>query len=228
MENENISFGKAFLNGLFFKNPLLTLYLGLTLAIIATTRVEIAFFVAVIALIDIFCTQLIVSLLRKQLTKISAFILAAIISAGIATIFTILIDNLLPGLVTPAEGYDQFAVVLYSVVPFVATTSLVLGKTEDTLSQKTSTTIADSLGSGLGFLLALVILAVIREILATGAISFVTNSGNVFGPVLFKKAPAALFAKPFGGFLLAGLFCGLHGTILACINKKQEKKEEVK
>ena len=218
------SFLKSFLDGLYFKNPLLSLFLGLTLAVLATNRLQTSLMIGLIVIITMFITLSVISLLRKHLDKVTATIAAAIISAGLASIFAMLIDSLLPGLMNAEES--KYKLVLFTVIPFVSTTSLVLAKSEECLSRSYSETVADVLGSGLGYVLALALIAVIREILSTGAITFVDNAGKLYGPILFKSGYIKMFADPFGGLLFVGLFAGIHGTVLHLISKKSMNKEE--
>lgn len=221
-ENQTkIGFGKAFVDGLYLKNPLLSLSLGLTLAVLATSRVEEALIVSLIVLVSLFCSQLVLSLLRKHLDRVGAFLLASLVSAGISTIALILFDNLMPSLISPKTSSS--AIVLYGVVPFVSTSSLVLAKSEDALSRPLSASLGDALGSGMGYLLVLTIISLFREIISTGAISFVFQDGLTYGPLLWdrKVFSISLFGRPFGGFFCVALWMSLHGWIL---NHQEEKR----
>lgn len=232
MENENKkSFGKIFLDGLYLNNPVLSLFLGLTLAILATTYTQEALIIGILVFINLFLTELLVSLFRKSLTKEGAYIFAAVLAAGFSAMEGILIENEFANLLSTDLGYSW---AIYTFVPFLATTSIVLKKSEEALSRPLSDTIADSLGSGLGYLLALVLIALCREILFTGAITFNGFDGETYGPILWDSSDfkISVMGKVFGGFFFTGLFSGIHGAIVNHIHKKEsvapatETKEE--
>ncbi|MDY6064417.1 MAG: Rnf-Nqr domain containing protein, partial [Candidatus Enterosoma sp.] len=102
MENKK-GFLRSFVDGLFFNNPVLSLFLGLTLAVIATARVQVALAIGAIVVLVLLITNLILSLLRKDLSKVTAAVVAAIISAGLSTIAMILVGKFF-GFLTQAES----------------------------------------------------------------------------------------------------------------------------
>ncbi|MDY2895665.1 MAG: Rnf-Nqr domain containing protein, partial [Candidatus Enterosoma sp.] len=70
-------FLRSFVDGLFFNNPVLSLFLGLTIAVIATARVQAALAIGAIVVLVLLITNLILSLLRKNLSKVTAAVVAA-------------------------------------------------------------------------------------------------------------------------------------------------------
>jgi len=225
MENEKKpSFGKTFLDALYVKNPVFSLFLGLTIALLATNRLQTAFIVGLIVFVDLLLTESIVSLLRNHLGKAGAYLLSSALSAGFATLGGILVSNTMGYLIDAKTASDSLVEILTVLVPFAATSSLVLAKSEDALTRPFALTLADSLGSGLGYLLALLVLALFREFLATGGVTFIGPDRLSYGPMLKNFPKISLLAKPFGGFLFAGLFSGIHGSIVLGIRKHQEKR----
>lgn len=225
MENKK-GFLRSFVDGLFFNNPVLSLFLGLTLAVIATARVQAALAIGAIVVLVLLITNLILSLLRKNLSKVTAAVVAAIISAGLSTIAMILVGKFF-GFLTQAE-LTKYAIALLPIIPFVAVTSLVVQKSEDILSRDFTDTLGDTLGSALGFFLVLVLISLIREVLASGAITFVKADTTVAQLALWdaSKFKIGMMSNTFGGLLLVGLFSGLHLAIISFIKKPAHKEEK--
>ena len=225
MENKK-GFLRSFVDGLFFNNPVLSLFLGLTLAVIATARVQAALAIGAIVVLVLLITNLILSLLRKNLSKVTAAVVAAIISAGLSTIAMILVGKFF-GFLTQAE-LTKYSIALLPIIPFVAVTSLVVQKSEDILSRDFTDTLGDTLGSALGFFLVLVLISLIREVLASGAITFVKADTTVAQLALWdaSKFKIGMMSNTFGGLLLVGLFSGLHLAIISFIKKPAQKEEK--
>ena len=225
MENKK-GFLRSFVDGLFFNNPVLSLFLGLTLAVIATARVQAALAIGAIVVLVLLITNLILSLLRKNLSKVTAAVVAAIISAGLSTIAMILVGKFF-GFLTQAEP-TKYSIALLPIIPFVAVTSLVVQKSEDILSRDFTDTLGDTLGSALGFFLVLVLISLIREVLASGAITFVKADTTVAQLTLWdaSKFIIGMMGNTFGGLLLVGLFSGLHLAIISFIKKPAQKEEK--
>lgn len=219
-------FLRSFVDGLFFNNPVLSLFLGLTLAVIATARVQAALAIGAIVVLVLLITNLILSLLRKNLSKVTAAVVAAIISAGLSTIAMILVGKFF-GFLTQTES-TKYSIALLPIIPFVAVTSLVVQKSEDILSRDFTDTLGDTLGSALGFFLVLVLISLIREVLASGAITFVKADTTVAQLALWdaSKFKIGMMSNTFGGLLLVGLFSGLHLAIISFIKKPAHKEEK--
>lgn len=225
MENKK-GFLRSFVDGLFFNNPVLSLFLGLTLAVIATARVQAALAIGAIVVFVLLITNLILSLLRKDLSKVTAAVVALIISAGLSTIAMILVGKFF-GFLTQAEP-TKYSIALLPIIPFVAVTSLVVQKSEDILSRDFTDTLGDTLGSALGFFLVLVLISLIREVLTSGAITFVKADTTVAQLAFWdaSKFKIGMMGNTFGGLLLVGLFSGLHLAIISFIKKPAQKEEK--
>ena len=76
----------------------------------------------------------------------------------------------------------------------------------------------DGLGMGLGFTLAISIIACVRELLGTGCIAGINLLGAGYEPMLISTmAP--------GGFMIFGLTLGVANIIMKSIEKKKKAKE---
>ena len=74
-------------------------------------------------------------------------------------------------------------------------------------SKKKPYRIADAIGIGLGFTIALVMIALFREILGTGALS--VFGFNLFSIPVLSEHPMMFFISPPGAFLIIGLLIAL-------------------
>jgi membrane protein len=229
MENTKTSkgFSRSFMDGFILKNPVLVLSLGLTLAILLTNSFENSLILAVVVGADLLITQIIISIFRKLLNKTGAITLATLISAGIASLLYLVVDKGVPFF---SENFvDAYSKITLAVVPFIATTSAVVVKAQETIDRPFDDTLGDTLGSILGFALGLCLIALIRESLATGGLVFHFNYEE---PLVVKfwqsgfKLP--MFDGVFGGFLVTGVVSGLYGTVAHAISHALDRKKEVK
>ena len=97
-------------------------------------------------------------------------------------------------------------------IPLIVVNCIILARAESFASKNgVISSIADGLGMGLGFTLALTILASIRELLGAGSIFAISIMGSAY-------EPAIIMILPPGAFLTLGLLLGL-------INKLTEKTQ---
>lgn len=224
-----IGFRKSFLEGLFYKNPFFVLFLGLTLVRVSTSRMQSALIIGRIAFIELRITQVYLSLLRKHLDKVGAYITALILASGLSTRAGRVFGIGLPELTNALNVNGSRGTFLRVAIPFLCTSSFVLDQADEALFHDRKDTLGYSLGSGLGFLLALLLISFFRELLATGGIVFCGFDGIRHSFQFFESyGYFSLFDKPFGGLLLSGLLRGFYRTVLDLVLKKKDKKAEEK
>jgi electron transport complex protein RnfE len=94
-------------------------------------------------------------------------------------------------------------------IPLIVVNCIILGRAEAFASKNgVVASFADGVGSGIGFTLALAVIASVREIVGAGTLT-------VWGDIAFKNlnpGPMTLAILPAGGFIALGL-------ILAAINR---------
>ncbi len=193
-----------FTKGLFKENPVLVLLLGMCPSLATTTSVINAIGMGLSAMVVLICSNAVISALRKCIpskVRIAAYIVI------IATFVTI-VDMLLKAyMFSLSKSLGVF-------IPLIVVNCIILARAEAFASKNTVwQSVLDGAGMGLGFTIALVIIATVREILGAGTWCGlpVTTSGY---------QPALMFILPAGGFLSLGL-------ILAAINLiKGGKKHE--
>jgi electron transport complex protein RnfE len=192
------TFAGEFAKGIWAENPIFVLLLGLCPTLAVTTSLQNGVGMALAATFVLICCNLIISLIRKIVPdeiRIPCYI------AVIATFVTI-VDNAMHGYL------PELHKALGIFVPLIVVNCIILGRAEAFASKNNPVmSIADALGIGLGFLVALSIISGIREI---------TGSGKLWGIQLWDLKgnehifqPVTAMISPAGAFLLIGLLLGL-------------------
>ena len=206
---------KNFLKGLFTENPLLVSILGTCPALATTKSIEAAIGMGILFTIVLICSNILVSLLRKLIPdeiRTPAYI---VIIATFVTIVKMLTNAFLPKL------YSTLGV----FISLIVVNCIVLGRAEAYASKnKPFDSFIDALGMGVGYTLAIMLMALFRELLGTGAISF----GKIFTFIPYFKLQIipvgyeiSMFQNPAGAFIV-------FGVILAVIAFIKNRKEELR
>ena len=194
-----------FLKGLIAENPVLVLVLGTCPTLAQTTSVINAISMGIAATIVLMCSNMVISALRKVIPDTVRVPCYIVIIAAFVTAVQMLLQAFLPSI------YEMLGVYLALIV----VNCVILGRAEMFARKNTVLDSAfDGLGMGLGFILALFLMAFIREVFGNG--SFM---GIELGFMQKFKIPV-LAAAP-GGFLV-------YGILIAVMNKLTEKKGGVK
>lgn len=182
-----------FTKGLVKENPLLRLVLGLCPALAVTTMAINGVAMGLATTAVLVGSNLVISVLRRFIpnqVRIPVFI---VIIASFVTI----IDMVMAGY------FYELHQVLGLFIPLIVVNCIILGRAEAFASRHpVLLSLADGLGMGLGFTLALIILGSVREIL---------GNGTIFGVSIFASGfePALIMLLPPGAFLALGLLLGL-------------------
>ena len=183
--------------GFFKENPVLVLLLGMCPSLATTTSVTNAIGMGLSATAVLICSNVVISLLRKLIP--SKVIIAAyiVIIATFVTIVEMLLKAFLPDL---AESLGVF-------IPLIVVNCIILARAEAFASKNNVfQSFLDGAGMGLGFTIALCIIATFREVLGAG-----TWMGFQVMPASYE--PALLFILPAGGFLSLGIILGVINLI---------------
>ena len=209
------SLKKPFIAGLIAENPVFVSLLGMCPTLATTKSLESAIGMGLLVILTLMGSNVLISLLRKIIpgeVKIPCYI---IIIATFVTIIKMATEAFLP------ELYSSLGV----FISLIVVNCIILGRAEAFASKNGPlASFMDALGSGLGFTMAISIIAIIREVLGTGAISV-----GVYFPIgkayylhLFPSEFAiSLFVQSAGGFLTLG-------SVLAFLAWRKNKKEEAK
>ena len=188
-----------FLRGIIAENPVLILVLGTCPTLATTTSVISALSMGIAATIVLIGSNVVVSALRKIIPDSVRIPCYIVIIAAFVTAVQMLLQAYLP------EIYDMLGVYLALIV----VNCIILGRAEMFARKRPVLDSAlDGLGMGIGFLLALLIMATLREVFGNGsfagmAIPFMEN----FKIPVLKDAP--------GGFLVFGLVIAAMNAITA-------------
>ncbi len=196
-----------FLNGLIKENPVLVLVLGTCPTLAMSTSVISAVAMGISATLVLVCSNIVISLLRNIIpdkVRIPSYI---VIIAGFVTMVQMLLHAYLPSL------YAMLGVYLALIV----VNCIILGRAEMYASKNgVFNSLLDGLGMGLGFTLALFLMATIREVF--GNASF---AGIKIG--FLENYKIAILTQAPGGFFVFGLLIAIVNKIGH--NKTVKKKE---
>ncbi|MBR2965335.1 MAG: electron transport complex subunit E [Clostridia bacterium] len=202
MRNNKLS---IILRGIIAENPVLILVLGTCPTLATSGNVISAFSMGIAATIVLICSNVVISLLRKVIPDTVRIPCYIVIIAGFVTAVQMLLQAFLPDI------YNMLGVYLALIV----VNCIILGRAEMFARKNPVLDSAlDGLGMGIGFLVALLLMATVREVLGNGSFAgiVIPFMESIKIPVL-TKAP--------GGFLV-------YGILIAVMNKITEKRGGVK
>jgi electron transport complex protein RnfE len=184
---------KAFYNGLITNNPIFRQLLGLCPTLAVTTTIINGLGMGMATTVVLIGSSVTISMLKSVIpakVRIPAYI---VIIASFVTVIDLFMNAYL----------HDLHKVLGLFIPLIVVNCIVLGRAESFASKNSVASSAmDALGNGLGFTLALCLLAAVRELLGSGSLlGFMILGESVPRVVLFALPPGAFIAL---GFLLAG------------------------
>lgn len=211
----------SFLNGIVKENPLFVSVLGTCPALAVTKNLESAFGMGLLFLFVLTCSNVIISLIRRLIPEEARTPCEIVVIAAFVTITKMLTEAFLP------ELYSSLGVFLSLLV----VNCIVLGRAEAFAKDNTVfDSFLDGLGNGIGYTWAICLIAIIREILGTGQITFgkiFTFIPLVYVPILKGNGfdySMSFFSNPAGGFVVLGLIL----AVIASINQRKAKREKIK
>ncbi len=215
MEEKKISNKLALVSGIINENPVFVSLLGMCSTLAVTTSVEGAIGMGILFTLVMMGSNILISLLRHIIpssVKIPCYI---VIIATFVTIIKMLTQAFIPAL------YSSLGV----FISLIVVNCIILGRAEAFASKNgPKASFFDALGTGLGFTIALCVIAFIREFVGTGALSF-----GVYFPIgaqyIFHIIPEAyavpIFVQSAGGFLTLAF-------VLAFLAWRKNRKEAQK
>ncbi len=203
-------FGKAFSNGIVRENPTFRLVLGLCPTLAITTAAENGFWMGLAVIFVLAGSNVMVSALRKitpSKIRIPVFVVV------IATFVTIV------DLVMHAYMPDMYKI-LGIYIPLIVVNCIIIARSEAFAAKNTVLlSLADGIGMGLGFMIAVLLIGAIREFLGTGNIV-------LFGKALLGASgagfdPAIIAILPSGALLIFGCLLGALNWVQARASQKR-------
>lgn len=195
-----MKFWRELVKGLWKENPIFRLVLGMCPTLAVTTSLENALGMGLAATFVLICSNLVVSLVRSIIPSKVRIPCYIVIIASFVTVVDLLMN--------------AFAFSLYQslgiFIPLIVVNCIILGRAEAFASKNSPLmSVADGLGMGIGFTLALALLGTVREILGAGTIT-------VWGSLKFSAGgfdPMLLMILAPGGFITLGLLLALMNHI---------------
>jgi electron transport complex protein RnfE len=179
----------TFVRGIWRENPVFVTLLGMCPTLAVTNSATNAISMGLATMFVLLCSNVLVSLLRRSIPKqvrIAAYI---VVIASFVTVVDYAIQAI------SLEVYEA----LGAFIQLIVVNCVILGRAEAYASRQTVlNTVVNSLGTGVGFTLALLCLGVVREVLGAGTLFGVRILPDQFQPWVLMLLPAG------GFFVLAG------------------------
>ncbi len=181
------------LNGILFENPVFVLVLGTCPTLAVSTTLLGAISMGLAAMVVLMCSNAVISLLRKVIPDTVRIPCYIVVIAAFVTLVQMIMHAYLPDL------YELLGIYL----ALITVNCIILGRAEMYANKNSvGKSVLDGLGMGLGFTVALALMATVREVL---------GSATFFGiaiPFLEPFKIAFLQQAP-GGFFVFGLMIAL-------------------
>ncbi|MBR0121021.1 MAG: electron transport complex subunit E [Clostridia bacterium] len=213
---EKKSLGREFSKGIIAENPVLRLVLGTCPTLAVSVAVTNAIGMGIAATLVLVCSNVVISALRKVIpskVRIPAYI---VVIASFVTIVQLFVKAFVPAL------DDALGVYL----PLIVVNCIILGRAEAFAGKNPiAASFFDGLGMGLGFTLALIVMASIRELLGAGTfLDGISSLTALFGQTGGFDGFKNIFSQPMGILTLApgGFF--VFGVVMALANKLADRK----
>ena len=203
-----------FLAGLIKENPVLILVLGTCPTIGQSTTMFNAISMGLAVTAVLVCSNVVISLLRNIIPDSVRIPCYIVVIAAFVTAVKMLLNAYL----------EPVHAVLGDWLALIVVNCIVLGRAEMfARKNKVGDSALDGLGMGLGFLLALLVMATIREVFGAGTILSGMEAFNI-SPVaipVISDLKIPLLQETAGGFLV-------YGILIAIVNKLTEKRGGIK
>ncbi len=196
-DNQTPNLGQTFITGLWRENPVFRLLLGMCPTLAVTGAVKPALTMGLCVIFVLTCSNIVVSLMRNLLKPHLRILMFTLTIATFVTIADMFVKAFAP----------QMSATLGPYIPLIIVNCIIIGRAEACASKNNLiVSIIDALGMSLGFTFALLVLAAVRELLATGTIFEIHVMPQAF-------VPWAAMSMPVGAFITLGLLLGLINSI---------------
>jgi len=189
-----MSLMKDLTNGIYRENPVFKLALGMCPFLAVTTSVENAVGMGAAATFVLICSNFLVSLFRNLIPSKVRIPCYIVIIATFVTLVDMVMNAYLPDL---HRSLGIF-------IPLIVVNCIILGRAEGFANRHpVLNSLADAVGMGLGFTLAMIILASFRELLGNGT----WLNMNILGTA-YQNQPLLIAILAPGAFILLGFILG--------------------
>ena len=213
-----------FTAGFIRENPVFSLYLGLCSTLAITTTLNNAIGMGVAVIVVLIMSNVIISLIRNITPSEIRIPLYIVIIATLVKIIQMLIKAYAPSLDSALGVF----------IPLIVVNCIILGRAEAFASKNgVFDSALDGLGMGLGYTVSIILMSAIRQIIATGILSFdnpFDAAQNIFSiRIIPEDFAISMFSQSFGAFCtFACLAAGLAAYKSHQQNKAKKLEKEAK
>ena len=196
-----MNFMKELTKGLIKENPIFVIVLGMCPTLATSTSVDNAVGMGLAATFVLVCSNIMISLIKNITPDKIRIPVYVVVIAAFVSIVDMMMAAYVPGL---HKSLGLF-------IPLIVVNCIILGRAEAFANKNTVlASLADGIGMGIGFTLALTVVATFREILGNGTWAGMKVIPDSYNPILMA-------------ILAPGAFITL-GMLMATINMIKEKK----
>ncbi len=184
----------TFFNGIINENPTLRLVIGMCAPLAVTTAVANGFWMGIAVIFVLTASNILISSLRKIIPEQIRIPIFVVIIATFTTVADLSLKAVQPDIHAKLGVF----------VPLIVVNCIIFARAE-AFASKNNVLLStlDGLGMGLGFTLALIVLATIRELLGNGSWWGIKLLPAAFEPAIVMILPPGAFVTL--GYLLGGL-----------------------
>lgn len=209
------SIPQLFKDGIIANNPVFVQLLGMCPTLATTTSVVNAVGMGVSVIVVLAFSNLFISLLRRIIPKEVRIASYIVIISGFVTAVELIIKAYFPAIDASLGLF----------IPLIVVNCIILARAEAFASKNGPIeSFVDGVATGIGFTLALICIAAVRELLGTGML-FASSDGSggirIFGDWF---SPASIFLMPTGAFLTLGFLIALVQKIRNGLGERNRRK----
>lgn len=206
---------KQFWEGLITQNPVLVQLLGMCPMLAITTSMFNGIGMGISVMVILTCSNVVISLLRKIIPNKVRIACYIVVIAGFVTIVDLMLKAFVPAL---SASLGLF-------IPLIVVNCIILGRAEGFASKNSVAASAfDGIFQGIGNMVALTIMCIVRELLGAGTFGGGILNGGAGFRLLPENVVALGMILPVGGFLTLGFLIAAMQYFL----NKPKKKEVAK
>ena len=206
---------KNFMNNFIKENPVLVQYLGICSVLALSVNLDSAIGIGLSVTIVLMISNLIILAIGKYIPEEIKIIVYIIIVASVVTLVEMLLRAYASGL----------ALSLGIFIPLMVCNSIIIRDELYDTKKSIKNTVFNGIKIGLSYTIVLMLIALFRQLLATGGLSM----SNPFNPkqiffdfvIIPKDFTIELFNSSAGAFIMFALFAALFAYLKDVLGKKE-------
>ncbi len=208
------------LEGMIKNNSTFVLLLGLCSILASSAAFSSAVGMGVAVILVLITTNILISLIRKITPNDIRIPVFIVVIAAVVTIIQMLMKAFTP----------ELAMTLGVYLPLIVVNCIIMARAEVYASKNNVLdSFLDAIGIGLGYLLSIVALSLLREIIGTGGLAFINpfTNATVFDVQIFPAQYAiGIFTQNAGAFMMLGLMLATINAIQAGVASRKARQSK--